>query len=97
MAKILGTDPSNGLAVLLMTDVAFQLKKSCSTFDCKLIHSAGRQQVIAIGNPFGLSDTMTTGIMIKTGYLLRDPDTGISRSVIQTDVLINLVKLVHDY
>jgi S1-C subfamily serine protease len=48
------------------------------------------QQVIAIGNPFGLSDTMTTGIISQTGRLLPNPDSGFSTpGAIQTDAPIN--------
>jgi S1-C subfamily serine protease len=45
-------------------------------------------QVIAIGNPFGLSDTMTTGIVSGVGRLL--PGSGFSiPNAIQTDAPIN--------
>jgi S1-C subfamily serine protease len=48
------------------------------------------QQVIAIGNPFGLSDTMTTGIVSQMGRLLPNPNTGFSTpGAIQTDAPIN--------
>ncbi|MFY9871693.1 MAG: trypsin-like peptidase domain-containing protein [Candidatus Nitrosopolaris sp.] len=48
------------------------------------------QQVIAIGNPFGLSDTMTTGIVSQMGRLLPNPDSGFSTpGAIQTDAPIN--------
>ena len=48
------------------------------------------QQVIAIGNPFGLSDTMTTGIVSQDWTLLPNPDTGFSiPSGIQTDAAVN--------
>jgi S1-C subfamily serine protease len=46
--------------------------------------------VIAIGNPFGLSGTITTGIISQKGRLLPNPDTGFSISdTIQTDAAIN--------
>jgi S1-C subfamily serine protease len=47
-------------------------------------------QVVAIGNPFGLEGSMTTGIVSQTGRLL--PLQGVGFSVpnaIQTDALIN--------
>jgi S1-C subfamily serine protease len=48
------------------------------------------EQVIAIGNPFGLSGTITTGIISQKGRLLPNPDTGFSISdAIQTDAAIN--------
>jgi S1-C subfamily serine protease len=48
------------------------------------------QQITAIGNPFGLSDTMTTGIISQVGRLLPNPDTGFSiPDGIQTDAAIN--------
>jgi S1-C subfamily serine protease len=49
------------------------------------------EQVIAIGNPFGLKGTMTTGIVSQEGRLLPNPDTGFSiPNGIQTDTAINL-------
>jgi S1-C subfamily serine protease len=48
------------------------------------------EQVIAIGNPFGLAGTMTTGVISQTGRLLPDQQTGFSiPNAIQTDTLIN--------
>src|ERR671921_925929 len=48
------------------------------------------EQVIAIGNPFGLSGTITTGIVSAKGRLLPNPDTGFSiPDAIQTDAAIN--------
>ena len=47
-------------------------------------------QVIAIGNPFGLSNTMTTGIVSQIGRLLPNKDLGFSiPNIIQTDAAIN--------
>jgi S1-C subfamily serine protease len=48
------------------------------------------EQVIAIGNPFGLVGTMTTGIVSQTGQMIEDPESGFSiPNAIQTDALIN--------
>src|SRR5919112_4229969 len=48
------------------------------------------EQVIAIGNPFGLSGTITTGIVSQKGRLLPNSDTGFSiPDTIQTDAAIN--------
>ena len=48
------------------------------------------EQVAAIGNPFGLSGSMTSGIVSQLGRLLPSQDTGFSiPNVIQTDAAIN--------
>jgi S1-C subfamily serine protease len=48
------------------------------------------EQVIAIGHPFGIANTMTTGIIAQNGYLLSIPDIGVFfPDVIQTDAAIN--------
>ena len=48
------------------------------------------EQVAAIGNPFGLSGSMTAGIVSQIGRLLPSQDTGFSiPNVIQTDAAIN--------
>ena len=47
-------------------------------------------QVVAIGNPFGLEGSITTGIVSQTGRLLPLEETGFSvPDAIQTDALIN--------
>lgn len=47
-------------------------------------------QVAAIGNPYGLDNTITTGIISQIGRLLPDPTTGYSMpDVIQTDAALN--------
>jgi len=48
------------------------------------------EPVAAIGNPFGLSGSMTSGIVSQIGRLLPSHDTGFSiPNVIQTDAAIN--------
>lgn len=88
-AKVVGTDPFNDVAVLQITDDFSEE----SLMPLPLANSAELevgQQIIAIGNPFGLSDTMTTGIISQVGRLLPNRDAGYSISgVIQTDAAIN--------
>jgi S1-C subfamily serine protease len=88
-AKVIGKDPSSDIAVLQITDNF----SSESLVPLPIVNSSSLQvgqQVIAIGNPFGLSDTMTTGIVSQTGRLLPNPDTGFSTpGAIQTDAAIN--------
>jgi S1-C subfamily serine protease len=84
-AKVIGKDTSGDIAVLQIVDnfspenlVPLTIANSSSL-------EVG-QQVIAIGNPFGLSDTMTTGIVSQTGRLIPNQDTGFSiPGGIQTD------------
>jgi S1-C subfamily serine protease len=88
-AKVVGKDPSSDIAVLQITD-NFSPEK---LVPLTIVNSSSLQvgqQVIAIGNPFGLSDTMTTGIVSQMGRLLPNPDTGFSTpGAIQTDAPIN--------
>jgi len=46
------------------------------------------QKVLAIGNPFGLEGTLTTGIISSVGRSIRDRD-GVLEDMIQTDAAIN--------
>ena len=88
-AEVIGTDSYNDIAVLKIADdfsdeklVPIQLGDSS--------HLKVGEQAIAIGNPFGLSDTMTTGIISQTGRLLANQDSKYSiPNVIQTDAAIN--------
>ncbi|HYV51838.1 MAG TPA: trypsin-like peptidase domain-containing protein [Candidatus Eisenbacteria bacterium] len=88
-AKMIGKDTSGDIAVLQITD-DFSPE---NLVPLPIVNSSSLQvgqQVIAIGNPFGLSDTMTTGIISQTGRLLPNPDTRFSTpGTIQTDAAIN--------
>jgi S1-C subfamily serine protease len=85
-AKVIGTDPLNDVAVLQIADNSSVEKVVPLTIANSSSLRVG-QQVIAIGNPFGLSDTMTTGAVTETGRLLPTPES--RTNVIQTDVAIN--------
>jgi S1-C subfamily serine protease len=88
-AKVIGSDPSGDLAVLQITD-NFSAEKVVPLPIANSSSLQVGQQVIALGNPFGLSDTMTTGIISQIGRLLPNPDTGFSiPNGIQTDAPIN--------
>jgi S1-C subfamily serine protease len=88
-AKIIGKDPSSDIALLQITD-NFSPE---NLVPLPIVNSSSLQvgqQVIAIGNPFGLSDTMTTGIVSQMGRLLPNPETRFSTpGAIQTDAPIN--------
>lgn len=47
------------------------------------------QKVLAIGNPFGLDTTLTTGIISALGREIKSPNGRRIRGVIQTDAAIN--------
>jgi serine protease Do len=88
-AKIIGQDPYSDIAVLRITDDGFQKQIP----PLKAANSSALQvgeQVIAIGNPFGLSGTLTSGVISQMGRVLPNDITGYSISnIIQTDAAIN--------
>ena len=59
-AEVVGTDPSTDLAVIRLVDPPSNLKTVKFADSSKLVVG---QPVMAIGNPLGLSDTVTTGIV----------------------------------
>ena len=85
-AKIIGTDPDLDLAVLKVEVGATYLQPIPIGDSSQL--KVG-EQITAIGNPFGLSGSMTSGIISQIGRLLPQ-DSGYSiPDVIQTDAAIN--------
>ena len=88
-AKVVAKDPYSDLGVLQITDDFSEEK----IIPIPLANSSAvrpGEQVIAIGNPFGLSGTITTGIVSAKGRLLPNSDTGFSiPDTIQTDAAIN--------
>ena len=88
-AKVIGKDPNSDLAVLQITD-NFSEEKVVPIPMANSSNVRTAEQVLAIGNPFGLSGTITTGIVSQQGRLLPNPDTGFSiPNTIQTDAAIN--------
>lgn len=88
-AKVIGLDRDNDIAVLQISDDFSQEKIVPLTMGNSSNLQVG-QQIIAIGNPYGLADTMTTGIISQTGRLLSDPNNQYSiPNTIQTDAPIN--------
>jgi S1-C subfamily serine protease len=88
-AKVIGKDPNSDLAVLQITgDFSQENVVPLPLANFSAVRPG--EQVIAIGNPFGLSGTVTTGIVSAKGRLLPNPDTGFSiPNMIQTDAAIN--------
>jgi S1-C subfamily serine protease len=88
-AKVVGTDPFSDIAIIQLTD-DFSAENVTPLMIANSSSLQVGQQIVAIGNPFGLSDTMTTGIVSQMGRLLPNPDTGFSTpNAIQTDAAIN--------
>ncbi len=84
-ARMVGIDPVRDLALLKVDGAAGLQATTPGDSDAVLVGD----WVIAIGNPFGLSHTLTKGIISATGRAeVLGPDTGYS-DLIQTDVPLN--------
>ena len=85
-ARVVGTDPNNDLAVIQidvprggLTPIPLGTSKGLQV----------GQKVLAIGNPFGLDRTMTTGIISALGRSIQSENGRIIDDIIQTDASIN--------
>ncbi len=89
-ATITGTDPSTDLAVLELLDPPDDLE-AASFGDSSAV--AVGQPVMALGNPLGLSDTVTTGIISALDRPVVTPgsqgDPAVVTNALQTDASIN--------
>ena len=87
-AEVVGTDPYTDLAVIKV-DVDTSLLHPLPLGDSSTLRVG--EQVAAIGNPFGLSGSMTSGIVSQLGRLLSTPGTASFSipDVIQTDAAVN--------
>ncbi len=81
-AKIIGTDPESDVAVIKIEGTQFPYLELADSDELKV-----GEWVLAIGNPFGLSHTVTAGIVSAKGRSL-----GLTtyEDFIQTDAAINL-------
>ena len=85
-AEIVGTDPSTDIAVLKID--ASQRALTPLTFGDSEAVQVG-DQVVAIGNPFGLARSATAGIISALHRQIQSPSGFTIDKVIQTDAAIN--------
>lgn len=85
-AEVIGTAPSKDLAVLDIDAPADRLHPLPVGVSRTLVVG---QRVLAIGNPFGLDQTLTTGVISAIGREIRSPSGRQIRDVVQTDAAIN--------
>lgn len=86
-AEIVGQDLDSDLAVLKFNPPEGIELKTISFGDSQTLKVG--QKVIAIGNPFGMERTMTTGIVSGLGRPIQNSNKRIIRDMIQTDTAIN--------
>ena len=84
--RLIGTDPDNDLAII-------QIKAPPEKLHVLPLGNLNNlqvgQKVLAIGNPFGLSETLTTGIISSLGRSIRSQNGTLIEDLIQTDAAIN--------
>ena len=85
-ADIVGEDPYSDLTVI---EVSPDITKLCPVVLGNSSELIVGEPVAAIGNPFGLSDTITAGIVSALGRDLEAPDQYRIVDVIQVDAAIN--------
>ncbi|WP_454062290.1 S1C family serine protease [Candidatus Nitrospira salsa] len=85
-ASVIGVDPDHDLAVLHIHDHTknFDPIDVGSSKDLRV-----GQRVLAIGNPFGLDHTLTTGVVSALGRTIKSLNERTIEGVIQTDAAIN--------
>jgi putative serine protease PepD len=85
-AKVLGSDSSTDLAVIKIDAPAAQLKPLALADSAAVEVGDG---VVAIGSPFGLVGTVTTGIVSALDRQIQSPNNFSINGAIQTDAAIN--------
>ena len=83
-AAVLATDPANDLALIQIRPEAPMPFLALGDSDSVRVG----QKVLAIGNPFGLEGTLTTGVISSTGRSIQDR-SGVLKDLFQTDAAIN--------
>src|SRR6202163_5009860 len=84
-AKLLSRDPANDVALL---QISPRKKLPVLRFGDSDALQVG-QKVLAIGNPFGLDGTLTTGVVSSLGRSIRGENERTLEGLIQTDAAIN--------
>ena len=85
-AKLIGGDVSKDVALIKINPGATKLPTVTLGDSTQL--QVG-QMVYAIGNPFGLNSTLTTGVISSLGRTLKAQNGRLMENIIQTDAAIN--------
>jgi S1-C subfamily serine protease len=86
-AQVVGSDPTNDLAVLSI-EAGTDLPQPLALGDSDKLRVG--QFVVAIGNPYGLQQTLTTGVVSALGRIIQGADNNsFIGEAIQTDAAIN--------
>jgi S1-C subfamily serine protease len=85
-AEIVGSDPNNDVAIVRVEAPREKLYP-LPLGDSKDL-SVG-QKVLALGNPFGLERTLTTGIISSLDRSIKSKNNRVIKGIIQTDAAIN--------
>jgi S1-C subfamily serine protease len=83
-AELIGADPSSDLAILRIYETNMHTLRFADSSALK-----PGQIAIAIGNPYGLQQTVTSGIISAVGRTLRASNGRLIDDVIQTDAALN--------
>jgi S1-C subfamily serine protease len=86
-AEVVGADRQNDLAVIRLVDAPKERLHPISLGDSGALRVG--QKVLAIGNPLGLQNTLTIGIVSSLGRRIRTDGGDLVDNVIQTDAAIN--------
>lgn len=84
--QFIGGDKSNDLAVIRINAPSAKLHPVKLGDSGDLVVG---QKALAIGNPFGLTGTLTTGVISSLGRSIRAENNRLIENVIQTDAAIN--------
>jgi putative serine protease PepD len=85
-ADVVGTDPSTDIAVLDVNRPAAELTPVSFASEGTL--EVG-DSVVAIGSPFGLDGTLTTGVISALGREIQSPNGFTIENAVQTDAALN--------
>jgi S1-C subfamily serine protease len=86
VARLIGTDPRNDIALLKIDPKG---KSIAALVLGDSMNLQVGQSVIAIGNPFGFSGTLTKGVISALGRTVQTSETSAIDQAIQTDAAIN--------
>src|SRR3989339_2111482 len=84
VGRLIGADPDTDLAIIKIDRADLPVVRVGESSDLMI-----GEAVIAIGNPYGLSHTVTTGVVSALGRSFRVDEDRIYRNLVQTDASTN--------